>query len=53
MTKELDEKLEKLQHLNFFGLYLWLGLVTISLSLFFFTRICSTHSIFASSLLKI
>ncbi|MCH8532617.1 MAG: VTT domain-containing protein [Saccharospirillum sp.] len=36
MTKELDGKLEKLQHLNFFGLYLWLGLITFSLSLYFF-----------------
>ena len=27
---------EKLEHLNFFGLYTWLGLVTVCLSLYFF-----------------
>lgn len=30
------DKLEKLEHLNFFGLYTWLGLVAVCLSLYFF-----------------
>lgn len=30
------DKLEKLEHINFFGLYLWLGIIAIGLSLFFF-----------------
>lgn len=30
------ERIEKLEHLNFFGLYLWLALITTSLSLYFF-----------------
>ena len=30
------DKLEKLEHINFFGLYLWLGIITVCLSLYFF-----------------